>query len=258
MKEIEDAFIDTTKIVLGTGLRGLEAYGEWLGGRVPLPVKGKSAKSGKEVWLQPPLVFLKKPFDAGKIVDMDEAESVNKSPFGAGDLRNADLRKVLEIVKPITYYCGNLRYKNCKNIEKSSGVADAINIYYSEDVDWEVKNVAYGNYVLYSENMFGCHHASYSRFCIHSYNSVDITRGFEVDGCLNSSDVYFCHNSENLNNCILCFNAKNLRYAVGNTEVGREKFLEIKKMLLDYVVGELKKKKQLGVDIFNVGCLKAP
>ena len=56
-----------------------------------------------------------------------------------------------------------------------------------------------------------------------------------------------------MSNAILCFNAKNLRYAVGNVEVGPDEFARIKKMLLGHVANELKTKKMLDSDIYNVG-----
>ena len=51
---------------------------------------------------------------------------------------------------------------------------------------------------------------------------------------------------------MFCFNAKSLRYAIGNTEIGREEYLRIRKILLDYVNKELDEKKGLGLGIFSV------
>ncbi|VVB58823.1 Uncharacterised protein [Candidatus Anstonella stagnisolia] len=53
---------------------------------------------------------------------------------------------------------------------------------------------------------------------------------------------------------MFCFNAKNLRYAVGNVEVGQEEFMRLKGILLSYVQKELEKKKRLDLNVFNVGC----
>lgn len=253
MKEVNDAFFETSKILLGEGL-GLEAHREWLSRHVPLPVKRKSAHSKKEVWVQPPLNFLGQYFDEDRIIDMNEIEDMNRSPFDAGDLEGADVQKVLEIMRPIVYYCGNLRYKQTINLEEVSGAGEVMNVFHSEDAWYGSKNVAFSNFAIYSENLFGCHMMVYSKFCINSYNSTHVTRGFEVDGCEDSSDVYFCHNSDGLRNCILCFNAKGLKYAVGNVEVGKEEFERVKGMILDYVLKNLRKEKKLDVDIFNVGC----
>ncbi|MFH1448641.1 MAG: hypothetical protein ABIG39_07300 [Candidatus Micrarchaeota archaeon] len=254
MEEIEKAFSDTTKIVLGVELKNLDDYGEWLSRRVPIPTKGKSAVSGKDVWIQPSLCFLKQPFDKDRIIDMGEIGKVNESPFIAEDLKDTDLRNVLKILKPVVYYCGNLRYKNVNNLEKTSSAGEVVNVYYSEDIWYGSKKVAFSNMVVFSESMFGSHNVHYSKFCINTYNSFRISRGLEIDGCTNCSDVFFCHNSENLRDCILCFNTKSLRYAVGNVEVGKDEYLRISRMLKEHILERLEVNHNFEQDIFNIAC----
>jgi hypothetical protein len=189
---------------------------------------------------------------------MEDMGKVNSSPFKPADFAAATVADLSErLIKPISYLCGDFRFRTYEQVDKCSGAGDGRNLYYGEDLYLQIKNVAYSNYTLYSENMFGCHSAPRSKFCIKAHNSVNLTRCFEVDGCINSSDSYFCHNSESLSHCLFCFNAKSLRYAVGNVEVGPEKFAKAKKLLLDYVVGELKAKKDCALDIYNVGCYKS-
>ncbi|MFH0817693.1 MAG: hypothetical protein V1909_03600, partial [Candidatus Micrarchaeota archaeon] len=89
------------------------------------------------------------------------------------------------------------------------------------------------------------------------YNSVKLTRCFEMDSCRSCSDSYFSHNCEGLSNCMFCFNAKSLRYAIGNVEVGREQYMKIKKRVLDEIVKKLEKDKNLDLDIYNIGCYKS-
>ncbi|MEK6979505.1 MAG: hypothetical protein AABW86_04750 [Candidatus Micrarchaeota archaeon] len=252
--EIENEFRTTTRLLLGTELKDIDDYGEWLGRRVPLPSLSKSILSGKEVWLPPPLSFRNTCFTTKRVISMEEMDEVNKSTFSPHDLKDASVDGIVQkFIMPVVYVAGNFRYQEHKNVEKCSGAGGGLNLYYGEDLYLGIKNVAYSNYALYCENMFGCHAVLHSKFCIHAYNSTNITRCFEVDGCANSSDLYFCHNCEGMSNAILCFNAKNLRYAVGNVEVGPDEFARIKKMLLGHVANELKTKKMLDSDIYNVG-----
>ncbi|MFH1328217.1 MAG: hypothetical protein ABIH76_05165 [Candidatus Bathyarchaeota archaeon] len=254
MKEIDRSFNDTVRILLSSELGGIDDYAKWLGRHIPLPLFRKSAISGKGVWIPPSFCFSGQEFDKCRIIDIEEIDQVNTPPFDEGALENVNMRDILEIINPIAYYCGNLRYKNSNNIERSSAVGGASNIYYCEDIWYKTRNVAFSHTVLYSENIFGSHMARYSKFCINIYNSYQINRGLEIDGCTNCSDVFFCHNSENLRNCILCFNVKTLSYAVGNIEVGKERYMEIKDMLISHIVEKLKKEKDFETDIFNVGC----
>jgi hypothetical protein len=257
LPELEKEFEITTKLLFGTALSGIESFGPWLSRHVPASYPVLSALSGKEVWVPPPLNYMRRKFNRSKIISMDEMEQVNHSPFTADDLKGAKIENIRKkLIVPIAYYCGNFRYGEHHNIENSSGAGAGMNIFQGEDVYLSVKNIGYSNYALYCENMFGCHGITHSKFGIHIYNSTNVTRCFEVDGCSNSSDLYFCHNCEGVSNGILCFNAKNLRYAVGNIEVGPEKFMRIKKMLTDYSVKELTAKKSLEVDIFNAGVRK--
>jgi hypothetical protein len=68
------------------------------------------------------------------------------------------------------------------------------------------------------------------------------------------SDCYFCHNCENCHDCLFCFSAKNLKYAVGNRELPKERYLELKKALLSRISARLEAKKDFGLSIYNVGC----
>lgn len=260
--ELEKEFRQTCAIIFGGELLcEMDEYGAWLGQFVPLPIQAKSALSGKEVWAHPGQNYLKKVLDLRRTISMDEMEKVNLTTLLPEDIIQLSIRDLIDrAVKPIAFYCGNFRYGEFRNIEKCSGAGGGpgtggSNIYYCEDVYFGAKNCAHSNFTSYSENMFGCNAAPFSKFCIHAYNSSNLTRCFEVDGCTNSSDLFFCHNCEAMSNGILCFNAKNLRYAVGNVEVGPEKFMRIKRMLLDHILSNLKQNKSFDSNIYNVGCL---
>lgn len=258
---LETEFKQTCRIIFAEELPGsLDDYGKWLGREVPLPIQVKSALSGKEVWAHPGQNYLKKVLDLERTIRMEEMNEVNETKLKPEEISQLSVREVIEkAVKPIAFYCGDFRYGEFQNIEKCSGAGGGpgtggSNIYYCEDVYFGAKNIAYSNFASYSENLFGCNATPFSKFCIHAYNSSNVTRCFEIDGCTNSSDCYFCHNCEGMSNAILCFNAKNLRYAVGNVVVGPEQFARIKKMLLEKIVSDLKQKKTCDLDIYTVGC----
>jgi len=254
-RKIDKAFDETASILLGRQLGNVDTYSGWLGEHVPLPTPAASVVSKKEIWMAPPINFLGRKFDTRRIIDMDEMESVNKSPFGMEEMEGVEnLGQLLEkFVSPIAYYCGNFRYGAGQDIEKCSGGGGGRTIYYSEDVFHNVKNVAFSHCVVNSQNIFGGHNVVKSGFGINIYNSNAIARGFEVDGCLSSSDIYFCHNSENLRDCMFCFNAKNLKYAIGNVEVGKEEYARVKKMVLAEIGERLEKDKKLKWDIYSIG-----
>ena len=254
MIEMEKAFRETTKLLLGGELSHIDSYADWLGRSVPLPTLAESVLSGKDVWMPPPLNYLNTAFNKSKIISMDEMNSLNASKFTVKDIENTSLDKLItRFIKPIAYFCGNFRYQNYENFEKVSGGGGGRNVYMAEDAYLGVKNIAFSNYTLFCENMFGCYGTTHSQFNIHVYRSVALSRCFEVDSSSNCRDILFCHNCENVNDSMFCFNAKNLRYAIGNIQLRPDQYRLIKSEILEEIVKELKETKSLQYDIFNIG-----
>jgi hypothetical protein len=75
----------------------------------------------------------------------------------------------------------------------------------------------------------------------------------ELDACKSCYRCYFCHNCENVNDGMFCFNAKNLKFAIGNVEVGKETFETFKKMLLAEILASLEKNHDYEKSIYNIG-----
>ncbi len=254
-EELEKEFQNTTRLLVGKELHGLDDYSEWLGQRVPLPRETKSAISGKEAWVGPPLIYLGKEFNLRNAILLEEMDQANESPFTAEDVAKASLRGIMgKLLSPVRYHIANMRYQAHENVWKCSGAGGGRNIYHCDDVYLDVKNVAYSNYTLWSHNAFGCHGVTSSGFVMHAYNCSRLARCFEVDGCSDSSGLLFCHNCENVQDSMFCFNAKNLRYAIGNLQVPPDRYKEIKSRVLAEIAAELEKNKCLKWDIFNIGC----
>ena len=103
-----------------------------------------------------------------------------------------------------------------------------------------------------SEHLFGCAFCYDSGFNVKCYNSFKIRNCFEVDSARSSTGCYFCHNIENCHGAIFCSNAKNLRYAVCNKEVGKEEFMRVKALLLARVNAEIAKTGACAMDVYSV------
>ena len=246
LKEIEEAFRKTSKLVLGKELSGLRDYEKWLLRNTPGHRILKSADSGKTIILSEISVFREIPEEIISGMDSEELNSkktygLNQDFFGMAEGLKGKVKLITELKE------GN----NHRDIESNIYMNDSY--VYRTNHSYDVKFCAYSTWSSLSENMFGCYRAINSRFSVNCYNSTKLTRCFEMDSCYDCSDSMFCHNCENVNESLFCFNAKNLRWAVGNTVVGKEEFLRIRKIVLDHVLEELEGKGDCEMDVYNIG-----
>ena len=107
-----------------------------------------------------------------------------------------------------------------------------------------------------TKNAFGSTWVERSQFVMRCYYSTGLNRCFEVDASNNCSDSYFCHNCEDLRDAMFCWNTKGKRHAIGNASLDPEKYRGIKDMLVEQMADEILKKKELRLDIYNIGCRK--
>jgi len=91
-----------------------------------------------------------------------------------------------------------------------------------------------------------------SQFCVSCNNITKCSGCFECDSCFSCRNCLFCHNCENVEEGILCFNLKGARYAILNQSVSKEEYMRVKRMLLDYINGELEKKGALERSVFSL------
>jgi len=141
------------------------------------------------------------------------------------------------------------------NIIECATSGDSAHCYRSTPVVFS-KYAGYCFWPRSSEHSFGCSALLSSEFNIRCFNSVKLSRCFECDFCRNCSGLYFSHNCENVHDSMFCFNAKNLKYAIGNCEVGRERFMKVKAALLAEIGARLEKDKKLPWDIYSIGARK--
>ncbi len=250
---LEQAFGSTTKIILGKKLEEMNDYVPWLMQHVKRIDESKSVVSGKQLLVFDFYNFARLPKD--NLVKEQEAEELGRLlSLSEGDLDGVSFKKIPDVLGKVVYFSPEIVVGNnenvceCQTFDSSNSLRVATVVY--------SKYCAYSNWARSSEHIFGSCVAHESSFCLKCYYSINLSRCFEVDSSRNCSDCYYCHNCENCHNAILCFNTKNLNYAVGNVVVGRERFFEIKKILLNHINKELENKKMVPLSVFNLGEFK--
>ena len=247
--EIENNFGNCSKILLGKELDGLQNYKEWLFRHVPEPMKVKSAISEKPVVVAR-LLFHEQ--EIGSFLDEQEADEHGRNGLSASDVQILKLSNASELLEKIKQITPEITIrKNVGNVDCGI-IANAVGCYFSSECAY-CKHVAYSAWPRESEHLFGTTTTFSSQFCMKCYNSVKLSRCFEVSDSNNCSGCYFCHNVENVHDSMFCFNAKNLNYAIGNVEIGREKFSQIKKMVLDELSAKIERGKKLDLSVYNLG-----
>ncbi|MBS3069044.1 hypothetical protein J4441_01630 [Candidatus Micrarchaeota archaeon] len=248
MAPIQRAFSSAFRVILKYEPGDMRQYEEWML-RHTVRVNTLESPFGNPMMLPSDFCIYPK-FPKKRTVSHWEALELGKLQLKEGEI--SSLAKIAENLHKIGYFTGEWRDGSNRNII-SSVPYNATNAYKVYDAGY-CDYVAFGSLPLGSKHAFGCHRVIDSQFAIKCYNSLGLTRCFEMDTCDKCSDAYFCHNCEALSDSMFCFNMKGKRHAIGNVPLAAGKYGEIKSMLLAQIGEELGKSKGLGMDIYNVGC----
>lgn len=249
MTEIEKAFESVTNLLFGKKISNLHQYEEWLTQDLAASIQTIKSKSETPVHVIQ-VDFLR--LMERNLVGIDEAMELGKNAITKDKVNALNLGNASSLLSKIKTTSCEVVYG--KNIDSEKCVCYGPTQHcYQSALCWFCKKVAYSYATRTSEYLFGCSNVVDCSFCIKCYNSAKLTRCFEVSDSNSCTDCYFSHNCENLQNCMFCFNLKAKRYCIGNIEVGKEKYLEIKKRIMDQIAAELEKTRKLRYIIYNVG-----
>ncbi len=248
---LETAFSETTKLIFGKELKGIDNYSKFLSERTDR-VYGLTTPFGSKA-------FHSHYFRGGRVsetrlVSLEEALELGKLDIGPG--WGGSLAQILERLERIAFYPAGMSEGNNHNNYAVPVQYTATDCYMVSDSTFS-KKCAYCTHTQNCESVFGSGVLMMeSSFCLRCHDCVRLNACTDMDGSKNCHRCMFCHNCEGLSDCMFCFNAKNLRYAIGNVEVGREKYEKIRAMVLAGLLKRLEKTGTFGFDICNLGCHK--
>ncbi|HIH23129.1 TPA: hypothetical protein HA238_05355, partial [Candidatus Micrarchaeota archaeon] len=229
--KIEQAFGKTTNIVFGKERHNIEGYGDWLLRHV-MKVRRIEGAFGTPAYKIDDLPVVRD-ISPARIVTLDEALKSASTTIEIGAGETPAISELMERVAHVVYFTFEFIDGINENVVETPSSFTAVNTYRVWDAT-HGRNSAYTSAAVYSEYIFGSHFQILnSQFCINCYDVTDVSGCFEVDSSHQVRNSYFCHNCEAVSDSMFCFNAKSLRYAIGNTEIGREEYLRIRKILLD-------------------------
>lgn len=235
-RALERAWKSTTKVLFGEELGEMEEYEKWLLVHVSPPRKEKSSISGKDVFMG-----VKAYCNNAKFMCLDEIDFNRKfEPLGINEIKDMD--SIIEALQERFHYTGNVVLGNSDYVENSANVVDSSYIYNSTELIGS-KYLAHVSISPYGEYSFGGNGVGTSRYCIHVYETFECSRCFELWNSRGCSDCYYVFNCDGCQESLFSFNLYGKKYAVGNLELNKDKYLQVKNNLLGEIREELKSKK---------------
>ncbi|MFH1785291.1 MAG: hypothetical protein ABH842_02595 [Candidatus Micrarchaeota archaeon] len=247
---VDSAFSKTSELLFGQQLQGkMEDYDEWLRSHIIVPYSVKSVLSKKTVQLSqwPGLAQLPK----NRIVTLNEARELAKLMITNEQAERISLTNASDYLTKIAYFPPEEMTGENTNLIECQWGSSAANCYRSVICVYS-KNCGYCSWPRSSENCFGCGIVFDSNFSMKCYDSIKLSRCFEVDASSSCTDTYFAHNCENVRDSMFCFNVKNLKNAIGNCQLQTDQYKSIKSSLQVQLHNGLELKKCLGLSIFSL------
>jgi hypothetical protein len=253
-KPMESAFSKTTGVVFGVQRAGMDKYGKWLMRNVNPVEVCTSCASGTRLLLAEHSHFML--FPRNRLLALREADFLGENlKIGEEEAEALNMKRAAGIISKIAYFCPDWEMGNVSNLPDCL-VAINSSSCYKCILPINSKLCSHYYWPRDSECLFGGNETRTSSFCINTYHSEKLTRCFEVDSSWNCSDCYFCHNCENVHDSMFCFNVKNMKNAIGNVELPREKYLEIKSRVLAEINAHLDKANGVPYSIFSLAAHK--
>ena len=247
MKPIEDGFASTYGILLKRNPGSIKDYERWLAQR-NVSVRCVATPFGGKTYVPENLpVFADYP--KKRIVTMRESLELGQI---CADGKVDGLQAAIDSLGEVGYFTPELADGQNANLISFPHAFNVVNAYNGHDGVYG-EHIGMSSFALNSKHVYGCYRVLESQFSMKCFNSQYLNRCFELDSCNKCSDSYFCHNSEALSECMFCFSLKGRRYAIGNTELARDKYTALKGAVLSQISGELERKKSLGISIFDLG-----
>lgn len=229
---LDKAWNSTCRVLFGQETAPLAECAEWLR-EYDLPLRAeKSAVSGKTVTLS-----LEDYAHGTKFIAFDEINFGRKfEPLSINELK--DIEGIVQAVNERAQYAGSVVLGHSSSVEKSNNVIDSHFVLESSMVNGS-KYVGFSRYVGFGEYCFGLFGAESDTHCVKCHGS-ELKRCFECHMVELLSDCYYCARVQNAHDCMFCFGLENGAYAVGNTILPKEKYLQIKAKLLQEIAGRIR------------------
>jgi hypothetical protein len=243
---INEAFASAARVLFKKEVGQLDDFTTYLD-KHSVKLHTATSASGKKVYYTAPYAA-----DA-PFISFDEAQQDKKPKhLDLDDIKDID--SIVSAVKEIGAYTGNKVLGNSKQVAESEVVIDSSIVYRSSEII-RCEYIAFSSLLRDSKYMFGCCSGGDNEFCIRCDGVNQSKRCFESSVIFYCSDTYYSNNCKNCQEVFFSFDQQQKKYLIGNNSFERERYLELKKNLLEQIANELTSKKLLPslVDFYRDG-----
>ncbi len=235
MKDVDKAFKSTCKVVLGSEPGSISELEPYLREYAEM-LKHKKSINNKDVYYTAPYC------ESARFLSYEDSFDSPSKPIDINSIKDID--SLLSAVRENAYYTGNKVLGNSNFVEKSENVIDSSFVYRSSEI-LRCEYIAHSSLLRDSKYLFGCSCLGTSSFCIKSSETNFSQRCFETNILFYSSDAFYSNNCKSCHEILFCFDQISKKYMVGNNELGRDKYMEIKSRILEQIADELTRKRTL-------------
>ncbi|MFH1393698.1 MAG: hypothetical protein ABII71_03465 [Candidatus Micrarchaeota archaeon] len=206
--------------------------------------KDVASVSGKPLW-----VTSEHYCGNAKFIEFGKDAVPNAKPLDINSIKDID--SLLEGISENVIYSGNKILGNSKLVEHSDAIVDGTFILNSSSIQ-KGKCEAYVYMIHDGEFAFGSTSSGDSSHIIRCFYNNSMRRCFECSTCVGVSDGYYCYNTMNCTDLMFCFHLRAKHNMIGNVQLEKEKYQELKEKLVAELCDEMKRKKRADFSIINV------
>jgi len=201
---------------------------------IPKINKTISMITGNKIDVPAPLVPVKH-----RVAEYELLKSVS-SRLKAENPEELNWKNIGEELNKYFVFGSDNRVGNLINVVDSVQRIDSQNIIGSTAAVWS-KYIYDSWWPAQCEYVAGSSIIFYSKFVMNGYASENITRGFGVDSSNNVSDGYYVHNCHGCQEVMFSAHLHGKQFVIGNNELPKEKYLDIKKKLIEQLADKVEK-----------------
>ncbi|MDD5336955.1 MAG: hypothetical protein PHS02_00540 [Candidatus ainarchaeum sp.] len=224
-ENVDAAFRNTFSIIFGECNVALDDLQDYFWENHPRATTRRSSASDKEVVLSRPTYC-----EGAKVVSQEEIDFSKKfEPLDINEIKDID--SIIAAIHERIYYAGNKVFGTSEDYEEVDNCTNSFYAYDSHDIT-NSKYVGHCSYVGdESEYVFGSSWCTRSKHAIRIVGADMVTRAFETHLSAGSSDLFFCYNCNGCSNVMFSFNQKAKRNMIGNLELEKGRYIELRKKL---------------------------